>query len=87
MKYNIEKAYSLAKSIAAKQAKFGKLGRGSYTQDELQDAVSALYEKLNAVIQEYSGGLTAEEATKLRRQLAAANARVAKKNQSDDELT
>lgn len=78
---SIKNAIALAQSIAAKRLKFGKLGRGTYTQDELQDAVVVLYGEY----QKYAeSGIDPEEVTKLRRQLAAANARVARLSGKSD---
>lgn len=78
----LEKALALAKSIAAKRAKFGKLGRANYSQDELQDAIAALYAEY---LRYTETGLSPDEIGKLKRQLAAANARVAKVTKREDE--
>lgn len=69
-----------ARALKARKAKWGKIGAGS--SDEIESLVLDLLE----IIESYEGGLTKEEATKLRRQLAAANARASKKPfpQDDD---
>lgn len=61
-----------AQALKRRKAKWGKIGAGA--ADELE----ALVLDLLAIIEAYDGGLNKEEATKLRRQLAAANARVAR---------
>jgi hypothetical protein len=40
---SLKNALALAESITAKRLKFGKLGRGTWSQDELQDALVALH--------------------------------------------
>lgn len=67
-----------AQRVRSRRARWGKLGAGD--ADEMETLVVQLLEQIEA----YEGGLTKEEATKLRRQLAAANARAARASQQSD---
>ncbi len=68
-----------ARALRARRAKWGKIGAGA-SQDLEQLVVELL-----AIVEEQEGGLNKEEATKLRRQLAAANARAAKRPVGDED--
>lgn len=67
-------AVQAAEQIRARHRKWGKMGASNEGVGELEGIVVVLLE----IIEQYKDGLTKEEATKLRRQLAAANARVAR---------
>lgn len=60
-----------AKKIRARQSKWGKIGASSQAVGVLEEIIIGL---LN-VVESYEGGLNKLESTKLKRQLAAANAR------------
>lgn len=63
-----------AQKIRNRQQKWGKIGAASQDVAVLEEIIVKLLE----VVESYEGGLNKEESTKLRRQLAAANARVAR---------
>ena len=64
---SVDRARAIVKEILAARAKWGtKNLRSPYTNDQLFDALAAL-----DAAGHFDGGVSAEEATKLRRQLAA----------------
>lgn len=71
----------IAEKIEARHKKWGKIGASTVAVGEVEEVVVHLLE----IIRSYDGGLTKDEATKLRRQLAAANARASKRPIDDDE--
>lgn len=74
---NTVRARTIVAEIVAGRKRWGRQMSTPYTLDTLYDALVALYEEGMILDDE-----TKEELTKLRRQLAAANARVAKVNKN-----
>lgn len=74
----LERALQIADESARLRTKYGKMAAGAlqakYRNDEIEDALVTLADAVNDRVD----GVTMEEVTKLRRQLAAANARVAR---------
>lgn len=62
------------------RARFGKMGSGKFGVVELEQMLDYLLKHLDLL----QGGITKEEATKLRRQLAAAEARAARASKRAD---
>ena len=85
IKISLERALAIADEAARLRNKYGKLGAGAlqtkYRPDEVEAALVTLADAVNSRVD----AVTMDEVTKLRRQLAAANARVARLSKGKDE--